>query len=123
MGGDLYDRDDIDATHRCRNQWRSNRGVGEVMEIARLRRTGGAGEGDGTFGFGGMSQKKDPCHPLARAGRPDRDDGGLVRMGEASATSRPRWQMRVLAPVPQSALTPLVYSLFEGMAISSDIVG
>ena len=38
MGGDLYDRDNIDATHRCCNQWRSNRSVEEVMEIARLRR-------------------------------------------------------------------------------------
>ena len=44
MGGELYDRDNIDATHRCRNQWRSNRSVEEVMEIARLRR-GGADEG------------------------------------------------------------------------------
>jgi hypothetical protein len=38
MGGNLYDRDNIDATHRCFNQWRSNRSVEEVMEIARLRR-------------------------------------------------------------------------------------
>jgi hypothetical protein len=41
MGGDLYDRDNIDATHRCCNQWRGNRGVEEVLAIARQQ--GGEG--------------------------------------------------------------------------------
>jgi hypothetical protein len=53
MGGDLYDRDNIDATHRCCNQWRSNRSVEQAMEIARRRRHGRRGWGVWILGHRG----------------------------------------------------------------------
>ena len=35
MGGSPYDRANVDAAHRCCNQWRSNKSVAQVLEIAR----------------------------------------------------------------------------------------
>ena len=35
MGGDPLDPSNVDAAHRCCNQWRSNKGVEEVLAIAR----------------------------------------------------------------------------------------
>lgn len=34
LGGDPLDRGNVDATHRCCNQWRSNRPVTEVVAMA-----------------------------------------------------------------------------------------
>ena len=34
-GGDLYSRANVDAAHRCCNEWRSNRSVAEVLAAAR----------------------------------------------------------------------------------------
>ena len=34
-GGDPLDRANVDAAHRCCNQWRGNRSVAEVLAIAR----------------------------------------------------------------------------------------
>lgn len=34
-GGSPTSRSNVDATHRCCNQWRSNRSVEEVMRLAR----------------------------------------------------------------------------------------
>ena len=34
-GGSLYDPANLDATHRACNEWRGNRSVPEVLEIAR----------------------------------------------------------------------------------------
>jgi len=34
LGGDPLDPFNVDATHRCCNQWRSNRSVAEVLEAA-----------------------------------------------------------------------------------------
>lgn len=40
LGGDPLDRMNVDAAHRCCNQWRGNKTVAEVLAIAR-----GAGAG------------------------------------------------------------------------------
>lgn len=34
LGGDPYDRDNVDAAHRCCNQWRGNKSVEEVLRLA-----------------------------------------------------------------------------------------
>lgn len=39
-GGDPYDYGNVDAAHRCCNQWRGNRSVAEVLRIAESRRRG-----------------------------------------------------------------------------------
>lgn len=39
-GGDPLSRSNVDAAHRCCNEWRSNKSVEEVMRIARARRAG-----------------------------------------------------------------------------------
>lgn len=38
-GGDPLSRSNVDATHRCCNEWRGNRSVEEVMHIARSHRS------------------------------------------------------------------------------------
>ena len=35
LGGDPLDPSNVDATHRCCNQWRSNRSVAEVLAAAK----------------------------------------------------------------------------------------
>ena len=39
-GGSPFSRSNVDAAHRCCNQWRSNKTVEEVMRIARKRAGG-----------------------------------------------------------------------------------
>lgn len=34
LGGSPYDRDNVDATHRCCNNWRKNKTVEEVLRLA-----------------------------------------------------------------------------------------
>lgn len=34
LGGDPYDPNNVDAAHRCCNQWRSNKTVGKVIALA-----------------------------------------------------------------------------------------
>ena len=38
-GGSPYDRRNVDATHRRCNEWRGNKSVAEVLELARRART------------------------------------------------------------------------------------
>lgn len=35
LGGDPLDRANVDAAHRCCNQWRGNKTVAQVLAIAR----------------------------------------------------------------------------------------
>ena len=39
-GGSPYARSNVDAAHRCCNQWRSNKSVEEVLAIAARQRSG-----------------------------------------------------------------------------------
>lgn len=43
LGGDPLDFDNVDATHRCCNQWRGNMTVAQVRAIAHGRRGRGTG--------------------------------------------------------------------------------
>lgn len=40
VGGSPYARSNVDAAHRCCNQWRSNKSVEEVLAIAARQRSG-----------------------------------------------------------------------------------
>lgn len=44
-GGSPYDRANVDAAHRCCNQWRSNKSVEEVLAIAARQRSAANGRG------------------------------------------------------------------------------
>lgn len=38
LGGSPFSRSNVDATHRCCNEWRGNKTVAEVLELAALER-------------------------------------------------------------------------------------